>query len=68
MVIFFSNGVESERKIQEIEDCCATVHEATGEKVKREKVVIRSWKWKTSNVVKVTMSAIISGDKIKIKR
>ena len=44
--VFCSNGVESESKIQETEDYCATMHSATGGNFQKEEIVMRNWKLK----------------------
>ena len=39
---FYASGVEIERKIQEIANYYITIHEATGGKAKKEKVIVCS--------------------------
>ena len=63
---FCSSGVECERKMQEIVNYYANMHEATGGKVQKDKVMMYGWKWKNDQIVEVPMNIIINGKKIRM--
>ena len=57
---FCSNGVECELKMQNIVNDYAKIHEATGGKVQKEKVMMHGWKWKNDKIVEVPMNTIVN--------
>ena len=63
---FCSSGVECERKMQEIVNYYATMYEATGGKVQKDKNMIHGWTWKNDKIVEVPMNVIISDKKIRM--
>ena len=42
------------------------MHEATGGKVQKDKVMMHGWKWKNDQIVEVPMNAIINEEKIRM--
>ena len=57
---FCAGGVECEIKMQEIVDYYATMHEANGGKVQKDKVMMHGWKWKNDKIVEVLMKIIMN--------
>ena len=64
--VFCSNGVECKRKMQEIVNYYANMHEATGGKLQKEKVMVCGSKWKNDKIVEVPMKMIINDKEIKM--
>ena len=60
-----SSVENSKKKTQEIASFCIKMHEATGWKVQKEKVVVCSWKWKDNHVTNVNVEIKLKEEVVK---
>ena len=51
--------------MQKIVSCCMEMHEATGGKVQKEKVLVCCWRWKDNKLTKVNVELKLKEEVIK---
>ena len=63
---FCSGEVEWELKMQEIINYYLNMHEATGGKVQKDKLIVCGWKWKNDRIAKAPINAKKNEEKVRM--